>query len=560
VWRSRWHVIAGTGARLSCSAIKETKETIVNEIETRNGSVLSRRTAVIGAAVAGIAALPVAGALAQTSTSEEGAGTPGAQTSSVMEDPGTPVADASPVADGPVVFPDSEIGNNLKSWIDAINSGDPDVMLAHYEKYPAPPPPEVAAGGDLLSSRRWGQLIVHSLESPSETKLLAYLEATRSEEWLEVTLEVDGERMAFGAEGARPPADRLPVKGLSDEELNAEMTRYLKKLSDADVFSGSVLIARKGKVVFEGGYGIANAELDEANDVTTRFNLGSMNKMVTAVAIGQLFEGGKLAFADTIATHLPDYPSDVAQQITIEQLLTHTSGLGDFFGPKYEAARETLFDLSDYLPLFADAPLMFTPGDRFEYSNAGFIVLGLIVEAVSGQSYFDYVLEHIFSPIGMASSDSYEVGADVPHLAIGYTYPQSPDGGLTLAVVTAPRVTNDDFLSPRGTSAGGGYSTVEDLLKFERALHGSDLLKPETVDLLISGKVDSGPQDEQYGYGFVVKRNGDHHVVGHDGGAPGISALLDMYWESGTVLVSLSNYENIAPLIGAKANQFLRFD
>jgi len=204
-------------------------------------------------------------------------------------------------------------------------------------------------------------------------------------------------------------------------------------------------------------------------------------------------------------------------------------------------------------------PLAFEPGARFQYSNAGYIVLGLIIEEITGQTYFDYVREKVYIPEGMTASDSFERDAETPDFAIGYTYPQDPSQ-ISFAVVQAPRLTNDDFLSPRGTSAGGGYSTVEDLLKFEWAMHGSTLLKRETVDILIDGKIDSGPPNEKYGYGFVDKRGGLQRVVGHDGGAPGISALLDMYWDTGSVLISLSNFDFISLLIGIKANRYLRLD
>jgi len=283
-------------------------------------STLSRRAAIIGAlTTVSAAAIPEIAQAAQTTSKEEGGE--------------SPADGATPAAEQLVDYPDTLVGRNLKSWVAAINSGDPDVWLAHYEAFPSPGPAENSAAVDLLNARLWGQLIVHRIESSSETKLSLYAESTRIEEWMMIKLEIDGERMAFGIEGAKPPEDLLPTKRLSDEELNAEMTRYMEKLSDADVFSGAVLIARKGEIVFAGAYGKANVALDEANALGTRFNLGSMNKMMTSVGIAQLVEAGKLAFTDTVATHLSNYPAEVAERITIEQLLTHTLGSATFSVP-----------------------------------------------------------------------------------------------------------------------------------------------------------------------------------------------------------------------------------
>ena len=193
-------------------------------------------------------------------------------------------------------------------------------------------------------------------------------------------------------------------------------------LAKQDKFSGVVLIAKDGKPVFEKAYGLANKAKNIPNNTETRFNLGSMNKMFTAVAIAQLAEAGKLSFDDTVGKHLPDYPNkDVANKVTIHQLLTHTSGLGSYWNAKFEAKKATIKSVSDYLALFADEPLKLEPGKRFQYSNSGFIVLGAIIEKVSGQSYYDYVREHIYKPAGMKNTDAYEMTANTPNLAMGYT-------------------------------------------------------------------------------------------------------------------------------------------
>src|SRR5262249_32005960 len=150
--------------------------------------------------------------------------------------------------------------------------------------------------------------------------------------------------------------------------------------------------------------------------------LGSMNKMFTSVAIAQLVQQGKMSYTDTVAKVLPDYPNqETASKITVHQLLTHTSGLGDFFGPEYAQKKGNLHELKDYLAFFANKPLKFEPGKDWAYSNAGMLVAGLIVERVSGQNYFAYIREHIYQPSGMKNSDSYEKTKPQSNQSVGYT-------------------------------------------------------------------------------------------------------------------------------------------
>ena len=214
------------------------------------------------------------------------------------------------------------------------------------------------------------------------------------------------------------------------------------------------------------------------NKIDTKFNLGSMNKMFTAIAIAQLVEAGKLSFQDSLAKVLPEYPNrQSAEKITIHHLLTHTSGLGDFFdNPEFRPFRQKYQNPTDYFRLFADKPLRFEPGARFGYSNAGFVVLGAIVEKVSGENYFDYIREHIYKPAGMTNSDSYELTEVVPNLAVGYGRFEDDPMGID------PRRSNIAFLPWKGSPAGGGYSTAPDLLKFAQALRENKLVSAKTKE------------------------------------------------------------------------------
>jgi CubicO group peptidase (beta-lactamase class C family) len=328
---------------------------------------------------------------------------------------------------------------------------------------------------------------------------------------------------------------------LATEDL-AGFVAFVDELAAADAFSGTILVAIGGLPVLERAWGLASKGYGVPNHVDTRFNLGSMNKMFTAVAIAQLVEAGRLAFESPVADYLPDYPGDVARRITIHQLLTHTSGLGSFWNERFEATRTRVRTVSDYLALSVDEPLLFDPGERFEYSNSGFIVLGAVIEAVSGQDYFSYVRDHIYAPAGMRDTDAYETDADVPNLATGYTRMPAigpPPGGPPRE---GPRRSNIHIVPVKGGPAGGGYSTVGDLLRFGEALRGHRLLSPTGTATLLEGKVEmEGLPGSWYGYGFTVQEQGT--VVGHGGGAPGIGAKLDIYLDRPLLTAMLTNYD-----------------
>jgi hypothetical protein len=233
---------------------------------------------------------------------------------------------------------------------------------------------------------------------------------------------------------------------------------------------------------------------------------------------------------------------------------TDTSGLGDYFNEKFmQASRDRFRTIQDYLPLFVNEPLLFEPGARWSYSNAGFMVLGEILEKVSGRSYFDEVRERVYKPAGMVNTDAYEMDRDVPNLAIGYTkmgMNGEPESGLRR---------NNLFMHViKGGPAGGGFSTVEDLLRFDVALRKHRLLSPATTDLVLAGKVKApfGP-DAKYAYGFIEERMNGKRITGHGGGFPGISAQLDMYLDQGYTVAVLSNYEGAAQTVANKLREML---
>ena len=325
---------------------------------------------------------------------------------------------------------------------------------------------------------------------------------------------------------------------------------YLEALAAKDQFSGAVLVARDDETLLEVAYGLADRSLNLPNQIDTRFNLGSINKMFTAVAILQLVEQGKLSVDATIAEVLPDYPNHpVANSVTVHQLLTHTAGMGDCFtGEFFTTPAEQLKTVEGYLPLFVDKPLQFEPGTQYAYSNEGYMVLGLIIEEITGKSYFDYVQENIYAPSGMGNTDAFALDTSVPNLAIGYTT-QDAEGNETGNLAD-----NTALMPVKGTPAGGGYSTVRDLLRFRQALLGGQLLSPETTHDLLKGKVEIR-DNVRYAYGFLDKMIAGQRVVGHGGNAPGVCDLMDMYLDHGSTLIVLSNSDNGCLLVRDYLNE-----
>jgi D-alanyl-D-alanine carboxypeptidase len=407
----------------------------------------------------------------------------------------------------------------LDQWLAAFDGSS----KSAYEEFLEKNFPSGAQRGD----RDWqvrentGGFDLKKATEDSPTKITALLKERESDMFGQVTIEVDAaEPHHIVRMDMRPmgPMAEFPVERLSEAELIAGLRKRLDERTAADKFSGAVLIAKDGKPIFEQAYGMANREGRIPNTLTTRFRNGSMNKMFTAVATLQLAQAGKLKLDDPVGKYLTDYPNkDVATKVTISELLTHTGGTGDFFGPEFDEHRMELRTHADYVKLFGNRPPRFEPGSRFEYSNYGFLLLGNIIEKVSGESYYDYVREHVYEPAGMTATGAEPEDKKVADLSVGYT-----------KMGTGDWHPNTDTLPYRGTSAGGGYTTVGDLLAFANALKANKLLDAHYTELLTTGKVDMPGGGARYAYGFEVMTANGLKCVGHGGGAPGMNGQLTM--------------------------------
>jgi CubicO group peptidase (beta-lactamase class C family) len=335
--------------------------------------------------------------------------------------------------------------------------------------------------------------------------------------------------------GQRPPrvtAANEP-RVTSDAEMAKVLEQYVTTLAKADVFSGAVLLAKDGKTLYAGAFGEANKDFGVPNKLDTKFNLGSMNKMFTSVTIAQLVEQGKLSYDDPLSKFIPDFPSaEAAKKIRIKHLLTHTSGLGSYFNDEFERSSRARFrTVDDMMQLAKGDSLAFEPGTRWSYSNTGMLVLGKVIEVVTKRDYFDYVREHVSKPAGMVNTDAYELDRVNKNLAVGYQREFREDG--------TKQFRNNIFMHVmRGGPAGGGYSTVEDLVRFAEALKAGKLVSPATFELMTTPKPEVN--SPEYGYGFGV--DPATKIVGHSGGFPGISSNLDIFKGTGYVAVVMSNY------------------
>lgn len=325
-----------------------------------------------------------------------------------------------------------------------------------------------------------------------------------------------------------PPPYSLP-KG--DKDLVQNIKTTLNALINKDLFSGTFLLAKNDKVLFELACGEADKEGNKKININTRFNLGSINKMFTALSIMQLAEKGKLDLKDPVSKFVDTtwLPKAIADKTTIHHLLSHSSGMDDFFTNEYEKiGKSSVFALEMAKPFVKTNKLKFEPGKDWRYSNSGMFLLGVVIERVSGLNYYDYIIRNIYKPAGMNSSISFASANNLPlNVAIGYI------------------PTEDSYKSNRysayavGTPAGGGYSTVHDLHKFALALDGDKLVSASSKQKMFTDYM-----GKQYGYGFQVFRYKDHTIIGHAGGGPGINAVVYMEQKSGYIMVILGNYDN----------------
>jgi CubicO group peptidase (beta-lactamase class C family) len=357
------------------------------------------------------------------------------------------------------------------------------------------------------------ELVLQSKESERRIRIVYHLE--------------DQEPYRISLMGIEPVASTPNFTEMSD------LKKYLEAQTVAGNFSGVVLIAKSNKPLLREAFGLASKRYQVPNNLNTKFNIGSINKIFTKVAIYQLYEKKKIDFDDPVGRYLTGLSDELAEKVTIRHLLEHRSGLGHYWNEAYESSFAKLRSVSDYVKLVKDQPFDFEPGSRQQYSNSGYVLLGAVVEQVSGVDYYEYIRKNIYSPAGMTSSDHYELDRPEENLATGYTN-HNPDGSEGEGYKR-----NNTYFSLKGSPAGGGYSTVYDLWKFDEALK--------------TGALFSNPDSEG---AKAFKTIGG---LGIAGGGPGTSAILESDWDAGYTVVVLSNYDPpMAEELGLEIMDWLR--
>lgn len=449
---------------------------------------------------------------------------------------------SQPVNDGyhdDTRLPEGLRGQRIRALFDAVNANDPKAVEAFFERHVSASFRAVAPMDghvEVFQStfRRTGGLDFYSVRSytPPRPNVVLIARDRLFGGWHGIFLNFSGpdERIeGLGFNPARPPKNAESETPLSEAELVADVRRKLETICARDAFSGAILLAKGDRILLESACGEASKSYHVANNVDTKFNLGSMNKMFTATAVLQLAERGKLRLDESIARFVDEswLPRSITSRVTVHHLLTHTSGLGSYFNDTYfNSSRDLFRQVDDYKSLVQGDTLSFEPGSRFQYSNTGMLLLGVVIEKASGENYFDYIRKYVYEPAGMLNTDCYELDRPQENLAEGYL----PEGGGWK---------NNVFLHVlKGGPAGGGYSNVRDLHRFARALQSGGLVSKASLDVMWKNHSEAG-----YGYGFELEESPAGRVAGHGGGFPGLNSHLDIFRESGYILVVMSNYD-----------------
>lgn len=445
-------------------------------------------------------------------------------------------------------IPNTKEGKNIEQFLEIFNNRD----ITSYEKFVENHftdglKEHLSYEGVLafFNSRTtlYGNLLFHSIrknENDSESLYRVIVKNQNLNNWTEVqfyytsneNLKIDHLSL-----NATSPPNGILYNNRSEQELVKITTNVLNEFSENNLFSGTVLIAKRDSILYQKAFGEASKRYHVPNNIATKLNLCSTGKMFTGVSIIQLHEKGLLNLQDPIGKYIDTswILKEFSDKITIHHLLCHQSGLGNFFNDDFFNGSKELFrNVNDFKMLVQGDTLLFEPGTKFGYSNIGMLLLGVIIEEVSGLSYFDYVDKYIYGPLNMDNSGCFNMDEPVENLAIGYT-PNNDESGWK---------NNYYWHVIKGGPAGGGFSNVYDLHKFGLAILNEELVSKESWGLLLSNHTDINNVwgYSYYGYGFLLTEINNNSVVGHVGGFPGYSAGFNVFPKNGYIICVLSNY------------------
>ena len=332
--------------------------------------------------------------------------------------------------------------------------------------------------------------------------------------------------------------------------------QFVAQQAAKDQFSGTVLLAYRGRPVLARAYGMADKEKSIPNGIGTIFGLASMGKIFTGIAVCQLAAQGKIDFYATVGTYLDGFPARIAGTVTVHQIFTHTGGMGNYqISPLWQQEARNWTtpaqEFADTMAVIRQSPLLSTPGTAYSYSNSGYYTLGAIVAQVSGQPFGDYIRAHVFGPAGMTHTGYYTTAQILANPGIAHAYgPAQPDGSRVDLTTQPGQIVG----TGGGAGSGGGFSSAPDLLSLALALRSGTLLDPAYTKVVTHGKYPLSPSDLSdqppsqsimSGYGFEERIVNNRRIFGHGGAAPrpgGIAVDLSICPGLDRVAILLSNY------------------
>lgn len=463
--------------------------------------------------------------------------------------PGLAVAQA-----GQVNWPDTPPSKLFQQWL--ANCETPDLSrmeewaATHYEEQFVKRLGAKRIGEeDFRECSQHGGYRAVQIVNTSADELTVLVQGIKSGIYVEYgTSAKDGRLSPFRGLPGSPPESSFAPTDLTDAGVQAAAEASVGALGKLGLASGIVVAARGTKPIAVATTGYSDRAKKTPITLQSQFTLGSMGKMFTAAAIGQLVDQGKVSYDDKVGKFFPQYASQaVRDKVTVGMLLSHTGGLGDFLGKRTpEMMKNGVKRASEFLPLFEKDDPKFEPGTSWSYSNAGLALAGAIVEKVSGEDYPDYLRKHIFQPAGMKNSDPNNVPHHDPRMVTPYTH-QSQEGPV------------QDWIEAEhdiGSPAGGAISTAEDLVKFADALRNGKLVSKATFERMTQphGKT---PWGGVYGYAMEIGKEYGETVVGHGGGFPGVNTHLYIILGSAYTVVTLSNQDPPAADFAAQRTKAL---
>jgi D-alanyl-D-alanine carboxypeptidase len=424
----------------------------------------------------------------------------------------------------------------FRALLAAFNADDAELLTRHLDEHvSADWQGRPSADEALMLLKQTGGFELLELEDRGPTELNGWVRARDSDALMAVSFFVESEpphrismyRFSWGT----PPKQYFPAR-LSERIAIRAIRAEAASRGAADKFSGALLVARGPQVLVRGAYGMADRQAKKRNREDTRFRIASVTKMFTAVAVLRLEQEGKIRLDDPIGKYVPEIAGKPLAGATIHQLLTHTSGAGDIFGPDYTLRHLELRTLADYVKMFAGAAPIAPAGKRYQYSNYGYLLLGRLIEKVTRRSYYDYVADVVLVPANMSRTGFEPEDAGVERAEIY----QRPAGSRLW--IDARYV-----LDYRGTSAGHAYSTIDDLHRFVLALRNGHLLDARRTKLMLESKREIWAGND-YGYGAMIQSyEWTGRWTGHAGGYPGMDAQLWFSPDTGYIVIALANID-----------------